>query len=173
MAHNFDLAALNNMDRDRFTATLGDVFEHSPWVPERAYEARPFGDVGQLHAVMVAEVKLASRDEQLALLQAHPELAGREAQTGELTAASTAEQSGAGLNALNKDEMARVERFNADYRQKFGFPFIIAVRNHTKGSILAEFERRLANNADTELTTCLDQVFIIARQRLDAMLAQD
>jgi 2-oxo-4-hydroxy-4-carboxy-5-ureidoimidazoline decarboxylase len=160
------------MDRAQFTTTLGEVFEHSPWVPERAYAARPFADIGQLHAVMVAEVNFASHAEQLALLQAHPELAGREARTGELTAASTAEQSGAGLNALSKDEMARVSRLNADYQQKFGFPFIIAVRKHTKQSILAEFERRLANDADTELATCLEQVFIIARLRLDVMLAQ-
>ena len=173
MVANLDLKTLNNTDHDRFAAILGDIFEHSPWVAERAWGSRPFADIGQLHGAMVAVVKRAARAEQLALLRAHPELAGREAQTGDLTAASTQEQSGAGLNALSKEEMARITQLNTDYQKKFGFPFIIAVRQHTKHSILAEFERRLANDVDTERATGLEQVFIIARLRLDALLAQN
>lgn len=173
MIQQLDLQTLNTIDRARFIALLGDIFEHSPWVAERAWEARPFADIGQLHKTMVTVVKQATRAEQLALLRAHPELAGQEAQTGDLTAASTIEQSGAGLNALSKDEMARITQLNADYQKKFGFPFIIAVRQHTKDSILAEFERRLAHSFDTELTIGLEQVFMIAWLRLNALLKQN
>jgi 2-oxo-4-hydroxy-4-carboxy-5-ureidoimidazoline decarboxylase len=166
----FDLAMLNTMDCGSFTEILGDIFEHSPWIAERAWQARPFAAIESLHEAMVTVIKHASRDEQLALLRAHPELAGREAQSGELTAASTTEQAGAGLNALSKEELARITRLNVDYREKFGFPFIIAVRTHTKQSIFAEWERRLANDIDTELSTALEQVFIIARLRLDSLI---
>jgi len=167
---SIDLTTLNDMDRSEFTDALGDVFEHSPWIAEQAFNARPFDDIDQLHTAMVKVVQHASNDKQLALLCAHPELAGREAQTGELTDASTGEQSAAGLNALSGDEMTRITGLNTRYQQKFGFPFIIAVRHHTKESIFEEWERRLANDHDAELATCLGQVFIIARIRLDAML---
>ncbi len=165
-----NLNALNEMDCAQFTDMLGDVFEHSPWIAEESSHRRPFTDIDQLHQAMVQVVQHASQAEQLALLRAHPELAGQEARKGELTDASTGEQASAGLNALSAEEMARIAQLNTQYRKKFGFPFIIAVRNHTKQSIFEQWERRLTNNQDAELSACLEQVFIIARIRLDAML---
>lgn len=165
------LSDINTMSPAAFVAALGGVFEHSPWIAERALARRPFASVAELHAAMVDTVKRASRTEQLALLNAHPELAGKEAQSGTLTASSTTEQASAGLNALSRDEMTRIARLNAAYRAKFGFPFMIAVRMHTKDSILAEFERRLGNDAEQELAACLEQVFIITRLRLDTLVS--
>jgi len=153
-----------------FVAALGGVFEHSPWIAERALARRPFADVAALHAAMVDVVRGATREEQLGLLRAHPELAGREAQSGTLTADSTAEQKSAGLTALTRAEMERVGRLNRAYRERFGFPFIIAVRRHSKDGIFAEFERRLANGTESELRECLEQVYVITRLRLDALI---
>jgi 2-oxo-4-hydroxy-4-carboxy-5-ureidoimidazoline decarboxylase len=164
------IRALNGADAAAFIGLLGGIFEHSPWVAERVVGQRPFADVAQLHAAMVDVVRSAGRDAQLALLRAHPQLAGREAQAGELTGSSTQEQASAGLNALARDEMARIARWNAEYLAKFGFPFIIAVRNYTKRGIFREFERRLGHDANTEFATCLEQVFEIALIRLEALL---
>jgi 2-oxo-4-hydroxy-4-carboxy-5-ureidoimidazoline decarboxylase len=119
---------------------------------------------------MTEAVKRASRDEQLALLRAHPELAGKEAQAGHMTGDSTAEQGGAGLNALSREELQRIAAFNRAYGEKFGFPFIIAVRKHSKEGIFREFERRLANDPDAELAAGLEQVFVITRLRLDGLV---
>jgi 2-oxo-4-hydroxy-4-carboxy-5-ureidoimidazoline decarboxylase len=168
---SISIADINAMRPDEFVAALGGVFEHSPWIAERAFVRRPFADMAGLHEAMVDVVRSASREEQLGLLRAHPELAGREAQAGTLTADSTAEQRSAGLNALTRDEMARVARLNHAYRDRFGFPFIIAVRRHSKDGIFAEFERRLGNDAETERRECLEQVYIITRLRLDALVA--
>jgi len=154
-----------------FVAALGGVFEHSPWIAERTFANRPFADTAALHTAMVDVVRGASRDEQLVLLRAHPELAGREAQAGTLTADSTSEQRSAGLNALTRAEMEQVGRLNRAYRERFDFPFIIAVRRHTKDGIFAEFERRLGNDAESERLECLEQVYIITRLRLDALIA--
>jgi len=167
---SYDLSTLNEMDRSQFTRALGDVFEHSPWIADQVFNSRPFVDIDRLHEAMVKVVQHTSNDKQLDLLQAHPELAGQEAQKGELTDASTGEQSSAGLNALNHDEMARIAQLNTWYQKKFGFPFIIAVRNHTKQSIFEQWESRLMNDHKTELTACLEQVFIIARIRLETLL---
>ena len=158
------------MSAAEFRAAFGGVFEHSPWIAERAFAARPFASVDALHAAMTDAVKRAGRDEQVALLRAHPELAGKEAQAGTMTGDSTAEQGGAGLNALSREEMARISDLNRRYREKFGFPFIIAVRQHTKDGIFGEFERRLALAPDAELETCLGQVFVITRLRLDGLI---
>ncbi|MCZ7563596.1 MAG: 2-oxo-4-hydroxy-4-carboxy-5-ureidoimidazoline decarboxylase [Burkholderiales bacterium] len=162
---------LNTMNAAEFVDALGSVFEHSPWTAERAHGRRPFADVGALHRAMVDAVRRASRAEQLALLRAHPELAGRQAQAGTLTTHSRAEQKGAGLVDLTPAEKQRIARLNAAYRAKFGFPFIIAVRNYTRSEIFAELERRLAHDAATELAGCLAQVYEIARLRLEGMIA--
>jgi OHCU decarboxylase len=166
-----DLNDLNGMDSAAFTATLGGVFENSPWVAQGAWQARPFADLRALHAAMVNVVNQATPEQQLALLCAHPELAGREARAGEMTAASEAEQAGVGLNRLSAGEMARIEALNRAYGTKFGHPFIIAVRNHSKQGIFAAFEQRLANDAATERRAALAEVATITRLRLDAMLA--
>lgn len=166
------LAALNGATRDELQQVLGGVFEHSPWVAAGVAEARPFAGVEALHAAMVAVVRRASRADQLALLRAHPDLAGRAARAGTLTDASAAEQSSAGLDRLDDEEYERFGRSNAAYREKFGFPFIIAVRRHDKKQILAAFEARLGNTAAQEMETALTQVFEIARLRLAGLIAE-
>lgn len=168
------IAALDAMDRPAFAAALGHIFEHSPWIAEGAWAGRPFGSADGLHAAMIAVVRAAPQERQVALLCAHPELAGREAQEGTLTTDSTSEQSRLGFNALAKDELARMTDLNRRYRDKFGFPCIIALRRHaTRHTVLAEHERRLANDRDTEIRNCIDQVGFITRGRLDKLLAQD
>jgi 2-oxo-4-hydroxy-4-carboxy-5-ureidoimidazoline decarboxylase len=164
------LAQVNAMPSADFLAAFGGVFEHSPWIAERALGARPFASVDALHAAMINAVKHASLDEQLALLRAHPELAGKEAQAGTMTGDSTLEQGTAGLNALSREELARIADLNRRYREKFGFPFIIAVRRHTKDGIFREFERRLAQAPEAELVACLEQVFVITRLRLEGLV---
>jgi 2-oxo-4-hydroxy-4-carboxy-5-ureidoimidazoline decarboxylase len=167
------LAQVNAMPAPEFRAAFGGVFEHSPWVAERAFAARPFASVDALHAAMVDAVKGAGEAAQLTLLRAHPELAGKEAQAGTMTGDSTAEQGTAGLNALSREEMARIAELNRRYREKFGFPFIIAVRRHTKDGIFREFERRLAHDRETELATGLGQVSVITRLRLDGLISKE
>ncbi len=166
-----DLQQLNAASLAHFTAALADVFEHSPWVPERAAAERPFRDVTALHQAMCAVVRQASDAEQMALLRAHPELAGRQAQRGELTTASTHEQARAGLNALSSEEMARITALNAAYMQRHTFPFIVCVGQHTKHSLFAEFERRAHHPSHSEKPEALQQVEAIAKLRLDAMFA--
>lgn len=163
---------INAMSAGDFVAALGGVFEHSPWIAEQAFAARPFADVAALHAAMVAAVRGASRDRQIALLRAHPELAGKEARAGTLTDASTAEQDSAGLTALSREEMERIARLNREYRAKQGFPFVIAVRNSGKAQIFSEFERRLANDIAAEVGNGLEQVYAITRLRLDSIIAE-
>jgi 2-oxo-4-hydroxy-4-carboxy-5-ureidoimidazoline decarboxylase len=160
------IAQLGAVSRTEFVAALGDVFERSPWVAEGAFDRRPFASVEALHAAMTRVVRDAPRDAQLALLRAHPDLAGRAARAGAMTAASVAEQASAGLDRLGDEEYERFTRLNAAYRERFGFPFVIAVRRQTKAGILAAFERRLAQSLDREIETALDEVSEIARLRL-------
>jgi 2-oxo-4-hydroxy-4-carboxy-5-ureidoimidazoline decarboxylase len=162
-----DLETLNSAPHDEFVRVLGGIFERSAWVADRAAATRPFRDVDALHGAMVAVVERASRADQIGLLRAHPELAGREAREGGMTDSSVSEQASAGLHALTAEEVAHMNRLNAQYRERFGFPCIIAVRNHTKQSIFAEMERRLGNDADVELGENLRQIYAITRMRLD------
>jgi 2-oxo-4-hydroxy-4-carboxy-5-ureidoimidazoline decarboxylase len=160
------LAQINRMAASDFSQAFGRVFEHSPWIAERALARRPFASIEALHAAMCAVVREASADEQLALLRAHPALAGREAIAGELTPESTREQASAGLNALSRAEMERISQLNAAHAERFGFPFIIAVRLNTRDRILAEFERRLGLDLEAERIACLEQVYLITGLRL-------
>lgn len=164
------LIEVNAMTPHAFAAAFGRVFEHSPWIAERAFARRPFAGTDALHAAMVDVVRSASAGDQLALLRAHPELAGREAQVGALTPESTHEQQKAGLDALSKDEMARIAALNASHGEKFGFPFIIAARRHGKAQIFREFERRMALSPADELAACLEQVYLITRIRIDDLI---
>jgi 2-oxo-4-hydroxy-4-carboxy-5-ureidoimidazoline decarboxylase len=164
-------ADVNALDRDAFVARFGGIFEHSPWVAERAWPARPFAGIAALHDAMVRAMRAGSEAEKTALLRAHPELAGREAKEGRLTADSTGEQKSAGLDRLAPEEMRRLTELNAAYRAKFGFPFIIAVRARTKDEILAAFARRLARAPGEERETALAEVETIARIRLERMFA--
>ena len=159
---------LNTMAADAFVAALGDVFEHAPWVAGQAVAERPFTTVADLHAAMMRAVHGAPRDMQLALLRGHPELGGKIARAGAMTADSLAEQGSLGLDRLGAEEFARFEQINAAYRKNFGFPFIICVRRHTRDSILGNFARRAGNDPATELSTALAEVGFITRLRLAA-----
>jgi len=164
------LAGINALDRDAFVAALGHVAEHSPWVAERAFAARPFADVAALQAAMVAAIDAAPPDLQIALLRAHPELAGRAAIGGALTAASTAEQSGAGLASCSPAEYAQLQSLNARYNARFGFPFILAVKGYDRARVIAEFERRVGNSPEVERAEALRQVGRIVGLRLGALV---
>jgi 2-oxo-4-hydroxy-4-carboxy-5-ureidoimidazoline decarboxylase len=170
IAGSVDMAPINAMDRAAFIEKFGGIFENSPWVAERAWEKRPFASLDDMHAAMVAVARNAPAAMQLALLQSHPDLAGKEAQAGTMTASSVAEQASAGLNALSHAEMLQIADLNAAYRKKFGFPFIIAVRMHTREGILFEFNRRLQNDTQTEFANDLQNVYIISRLRLNKLL---
>ncbi len=160
------LDQINGADRASFVGALGGIFEHAPWVAERAFAERPFATVADLHKAMVAAVAAAGTGEQLALIGGHPELAGRIARAGAMTAQSVSEQGSLGLDRLSDAELARFERLNTAYRQRFGFPFIICVRRHTRDSILDSFERRLSNNPDEERAAALAEIGLITRLRL-------
>lgn len=166
------LADVNAMDRASFVAALGGVFEHSPWVAERAFASRPFGGVDALHRSMVDAMHRASSDEQLALVRAHPELAGRAMVRDELTADSASEQSGAGLTQCSPEEFARLTELNARYGAKFGFPFILAVKGYDRPGVIAELARRVERDVETEFAEALGQIARIARFRLEAKLPE-
>ncbi len=160
------LAALNGMDLPGFAAAIGETFERAPWVAEAAHARRPFATVTALHEAMFGAVRAAPRDEQLKFLRNHPDLAGKAARAGAVTEDSKREQASVGLDALSEDDYARFHRLNDAYKAKFGFPFMICVRRHTRDSILTQFERRLGNDAATEFAAALQEVFYITRLRI-------
>ena len=154
------------MDRAAFVARFGGVFEESPWIADAAWEARPFGSVDGLHAAMVRAVERAPRERRLALIRAHPDLAGKAAVAGELTPESTREQAAAGLDRLTPEQFERIGRLTAAYRERFGFPFVVCAREHTAGSIIAAAERRVDAEPGDEERTALSEIAKIARLRL-------
>lgn len=163
-------ATLGELPKAEFVTVLADIFEHSPWVAAGAYDARPFGSLGELHSAMCGVVEASGTDAQLGLIRAHPNLAGRAALAGELTAASSFEQTGAGLDRLTEAEYERFHTLNDVYKSRFGFPFILAVKGHTKTSILDAFETRLPNSPEVERQEALEQIYQIALFRLEALL---
>jgi len=165
------LADLDALGPDAFTTALGEVFEHSPWVAAGVAAARPFASIDDLHRAMVGVVAAAGRERQLALIRAHPELAGKAAVRGEIADASKREQAGAGLANCSPQEFARLQHLNQAYHARFGFPFIIAVKGLDRAAIIAQFERRLDNEPDVEFDEALAQIARIARLRLDAIFA--
>lgn len=167
------LHALNNASVADFVGALGDIYEHSPWIAEVAAAKRPFATLQTLHEAMMAAVSAAPKEKQLALVQAHPDLAGKAARAGTLTAASTNEQMSAGLDRLSEAEFARFHKLNDAYKAKFSFPFIVCVRRHSKNSILRSFEKRLTHSTDEELSTALAEIFRIAALRLDQKVVAD
>ena len=163
----------STMDRDLFTARFGGVFEHSPWIAEAAWEAglgHGHDTAEGLHAALCTVFRAADHDRQLGVLRAHPDLAGRLAVAGELTASSSAEQASAGLDRCTAEEFARFQQLNAGYVERFGFPFIMAVKGRSRAEILAAFERRAGNPRDTEFATALAEVETIALLRLKDLL---
>lgn len=165
------LDELNAMDAGAFNTRLADIFEHSPWVAEAVVAQRPFAGVADLHAAMCAAVAAAEPPLQMRMIRAHPQLAGKAAIRGELTAASTSEQRGAGLDQCSAEEFGEITQLNSAYDQRFGFPFILAVKGHTRGSIIVNMRERLANARAGEIAEALRQIGRIARFRLDALLS--
>lgn len=163
-------------DRGTFLATYGHLFEHSPWVVEAAWQARPFADAAALHVAFMTALDAAPEDRQRALVAAHPELGSRRLLAAGLTASSAAEQAGAGLDAMSEADYDAFDRLNAEYRQRFGFPFVICVRLTDRAGIEAAMRRRVANSAETELREALVQIGHIAHLRLadiDGLAAHD
>jgi 2-oxo-4-hydroxy-4-carboxy-5-ureidoimidazoline decarboxylase len=160
------IADLNSLERAQFVSAIGWIFEDSPWVAERAWMMRPFADAQALHRAMVDQVERSLREEQLALLQAHPDLGTR----ARVSQASSVEQAGAGLDGLTQAEFERLRERNEAYRRKFGFPFLFAVKGSTKHDILEALERRARSTQEEEYLVALDQVYRIARFRLEETL---
>lgn len=160
------------MEKGAFVARYGAVFEHSPWVAEVAWERGPPAALEDLHEAMMAAVREAPRERQLALIRAHPELAGREADEGTLTADSSGEQGRLGFTSLSREEVKKMVELNRRYREKHGFPCIVALRLHaTRESVIAEMARRLGNETEAELEKALEQVGHITRGRLEKIFA--
>jgi len=161
------LEAVNSLGKAGFVAKLGGVFEHSPWVAERAWQRRPFHSLDELHRAMMSAVENASEEEKLALVRAHPELAGSET----LTPHSSAEQRRLGFTSLSRRELDEMSELNRAYREKFGFPCIVALRLHAdRASVMREMRTRAANSRDVELRNALEQIGHITRGRLEKML---
>jgi OHCU decarboxylase len=160
------LSALNACDERGFVAVCGPFFEHSPWIAERTWHERPFASLNALHEALSRTMYAADQQEQVRLIQSHPDLVGRLAREGKLTSESTREQAAAGLDALSSEEVAAFERYNAAYREKFGFPFVICARENRKDAILSAFPVRLKNSRDEEIAQALREIAKIARLRL-------
>ena len=167
------LSDLNVCSEADFVAALANIFEYSPWIAEQAAAARPFAGVNQLFAAMKAALDGASPGHRLTLIKAHPDLANKTQRAAGLTAESSAEQNSVGLDRLSDAEYVAFERVNNAYRGKFGFPYIVCVRRHTRDSILRDFERRLPHDAATETQTSIEEICRIAALRLDQLVASD
>lgn len=162
------IAKVNGMAHDEFVARLGGIYEHSPWVAQRVFAARPFASLDALDSAMEAAMQGASKDEQLALIRAHPELLGK-LETAKLTESSRSEQAGAGLDRCTAEQKARMQALNQAYREKFDFPFIVAVKGLDWGGIIELMVARMAHTRDEEFAMALLQIGRIARFRLEAL----
>jgi OHCU decarboxylase len=163
----------NRLDREDFVRAFGSVYERSPWVAERAWRERPFEGPEDLRRALWRAVEEAPRERQLDLIRAHPDLAGKAAVAGELTPESEREQSSAGLDRLSPEEYERFTDVNAAYREKFGFPMVVYVREHSKDSILAQAEARLANTQEREVGAALEEIQKIAASRLEGLIVSE
>jgi OHCU decarboxylase len=170
MVESLPMDAINQLDRAAFVERFGPLFEHSPWVAEAAWRDRPFADREELYQALVEAMYAAPRERRLALIRAHPDLAGKAAIDGTLTERSRHEQASAGLDRLRPDEYEAFTRTNEAYRRRFGFPLVICVREHTKDSILRIAAERLGNREDEEIRVALEEIAKIARLRLEDAL---
>ncbi|HSI42507.1 MAG TPA: 2-oxo-4-hydroxy-4-carboxy-5-ureidoimidazoline decarboxylase [Xanthobacteraceae bacterium] len=166
MQNRISLDALNAADPAAFVHALEDMFEHAPWVAERALHRRPFATVAALHAAMMAAVESLPEAEKVAFIRCHPDLAGKAARAGTIAPASVSEQASLGLDRLSEEEYQRFERLNTAYAERFGFPFVICVRRQTRDAVLDAFERRLGNDRPAELAAALAEIGFITRLRL-------
>jgi 2-oxo-4-hydroxy-4-carboxy-5-ureidoimidazoline decarboxylase len=165
------LPEVNAMEGETFVTTFGPLFEHSPWIARQAESQRPFASRDDLLSRLLAALRRAPLEKQVALIGAHPDLAGRLARSGQLTKESSGEQSSAGLDRLASGEARKFEGYNQLYREKFGFPFIICARLNDKQSILDAFEQRLKLSREAEIETALGEIEKIARLRLESLMA--
>lgn len=163
----YTLTELNQMPQAEFVNALGSIFEDTPAIAKIAWSSRPFRDLTHLHQTMLQVVETLGQDAQLALIRAHPDLGSK----AKMAAASIAEQAGAGLDRLSPGEFERFQRLNQAYKDQFGFPFIVAVRNHTKSSILQAFEERLQNSYEVEVQRAIAEVAQITRFRLEQQIS--
>jgi 2-oxo-4-hydroxy-4-carboxy-5-ureidoimidazoline decarboxylase len=166
-------ADLNSHSRDEFVTALANIFEHSPWIAEQIAARRPFAGINALFAAMKAAVERAPAELQMALIKAHPDLADKTQRAAGLTAESDAEQHSVGLDRLSDAEYDAFERVNNAYRAKFGFPYIVCVRRHTRDSILRDFERRLPNEMAAETQRSIEEICRIAALRLDQLVTAE
>ncbi|QIN83918.1 2-oxo-4-hydroxy-4-carboxy-5-ureidoimidazoline decarboxylase [Rubrobacter tropicus] len=170
MPGKLSVGEINRMDLEEFVSGLGPVFERSPWVAEGAWEKRPFEDLDGLHGALVSVVDDAPEDRRVALIRAHPDLAGKAALAGELTSESASEQASANLDRLSPGEYERFHRLNIAYREKFDFPYVVCVRDNTKETIFAGAEKRLANTREEEIEAALGEISRISRLRLEDLV---
>ena len=173
MPEKLTLDGINRLGRDEFVAKLGSVFEGSPWVAQGAWGSRPFASFAELYGAMVGVVSEAPMERRMALIRAHPDLAGKAALAGELTPESTGEQASAGLDSLTRGEYEAFTEINRTYRERFGFPMIVCVREHTKESILLSARSRLWNSREEEVETALGEIAKIARLRLQDLVERE
>ncbi len=166
MKSKLSVAELNACSREDFVRVIGPVFEHSPWIAEATWAKRPFNDLDGLHQSLCRTVSNSSREKQVELIQAHPDLVGRAALAGTLTSQSTSEQAAAGLDRLTPAEIATFQKSNRAYRDKFGFPFVICARLNKKEAILSGFSTRLEHSRPKEIETALGEIYKIAYLRL-------
>ena len=160
------LDQVNEMDQEGFVARFGSLFEHSPWIAEEAWRSGPFGSVEEMWRAFEDAMYAASRERQLDLIRAHPDLAGKAAVAGELTQESRREQASAGLDRLSPGEFEAFTRMNREYREKFGLPMVVCVREHTTESILENVQSRLGNSRDEEIRMALAEISKISHYRL-------
>ena len=160
------LLDLNNLSQAEFISALSAIFEGPPWIVAQAWHARPFRSVEDLHAAMCAVMYSAPQEQQVALIAAHPDLVGKAALSGTLSPESTREQAAAGLDALSTDEIAEMQRLNATYKVKYGFPFVVCARENKLNSILSGFDARLNNTREEEIRVALEEIAKIAWLRL-------
>lgn len=170
MANKISLTSLNQFDREQFVESLGGIFEHSPWVADLVYENRLFESRAQLHQTMVEVVNKSPEFQRMALICNHPELAGKEATEGTLTLDSRQEQSRAGLDQCSAEELEQLQSLNRAYREKFDFPFVIAVTGLDKTQIIAALESRLKNSVGVEFDTSIAEIGKIGMIRLNALI---
>jgi len=169
-----NLAEANALSLDQFEARLGGVFENSPWVAREAWKRRPFDSVDALFGGMSGAVRDAAEELRLSLIRAHPELAGREAAKGGLTADSSSEQARLGFLSLDRSHLEQMNELNRTYRQRFGIPCIVALKLHaSRASVMAEMQRRLGNTPQAEIAAALEQINHIARGRLEKIVRQN
>ncbi|NQE33502.1 2-oxo-4-hydroxy-4-carboxy-5-ureidoimidazoline decarboxylase [Microcoleus asticus] len=162
----YSLVQLNQISQEEFTQALGEIFEHTPAIARRTWDDRPFASTADLHAKMVTVVSAMTDAEKLALIQAHPDLGSK----AKMAEASVSEQTGVGLDRLSVEEFDRFQFLNRSYREKFDFPFIAAVKKHTKTSIIEAFKSRLDNSFETEMQQALAEICEIARFRIESAI---